>query len=279
MTAQLLMCAPGCFQVSYVINPWMQGQVATENRVRARRQWTRLHQVLSSVSNVSVIEPVPGLPDMVFTANAGTVLGRQVVLSRFRHDERRGEEPHFARWFADHGLCVQTLGDDVTFEGAGDALLDRSQPLLWMGHGHRTDAHAAPLLADTLDIEVQPLELVDPRFYHLDTCFCPLPGGELMYHPAAFAEASQRVIEARVPPSRRIVVGDTDARAFACNAVAIERRIVLNRASPALGAELARHGFEVTQVALGEFIRAGGAAKCLTLRIDEPRAGSMRQAA
>jgi N-dimethylarginine dimethylaminohydrolase len=271
MLASMLMCAPSAFEISYEINPWMHGQIATGDRSVAMRQWARLHAAIERVATVHTIEPVTGLPDMVFVANAGFTLDRRVVVSRFANRERQGESAHFARWFAQAGFDCIDWPDDIVFEGAGDALLDRHAMRVWMGHGHRTDVRAAPLLAARFDIDVVPLELIDPRFYHVDTCLCPLAGGELMYYPGAFSEQSQRAIRARVPPSRRIEVGERDAMQFACNAVSIERAVFMHRASDALRATLAARGYTVHTGLLGEFLRAGGSAKCLTLRLDETR--------
>jgi N-dimethylarginine dimethylaminohydrolase len=269
MQERILMCEPDFFEVSYVINPWMNGNIAHADRALAKRQWMRLVERLRKVATVETTAGVEGVPDMVFTANAGVVLGSKCVLSRFRHVERQAEEPHFARWFQSHGFEVLRLPDDVPFEGAGDALLDRALPLLWLGHGHRSDAACAPLLRDWLDIDVELLALVDDRFYHLDTCFCPLEGGYLMYCPAAFDAASRARIAARVPAALRIAVNEADAAAFACNAVNIGHDVFLNHASPRLATELSAHGFRVHVTPLGEFIKAGGAAKCLTLRLTE----------
>ncbi|MDB5763693.1 MAG: amidinotransferase family protein [Herminiimonas sp.] len=269
MTDRLLMCAPDYFEVAYVINPWMEGNVARGNSNAAMRQWNALARLIGKVAQVERVAAVPGVPDMVFTANAGLVLENRFVLSRFRHAERQGEEPHFAKWFADQGFEVLTLPPDMAFEGAGDALLDRQAPLLWLGHGHRSDAACAPLLANRLDMEIQPLKLVDQRFYHLDTCFCPLEGGYLLYYPVAFDIASQASIAARVPAEYRIPVADADAFDFACNAVNCGRNIFLNRASDALTGELRSRGFAVRQTPLTEFMKAGGSAKCLTLKLTE----------
>lgn len=269
MTNRILMCAPDHFEVSYVINPWMEGNVALSHRNIAHRQWEVLVEILGEVAQVECISPVKDVPDMVFTANAGLVLGNKFVLSHFLHAERQAEEPYFAQWFANQGFEVITLHSGIPFEGAGDALLDRRLPLLWLGYGHRSSIQCTAFLIDMLDIDVEPLKLVNDRFYHLDTCFCPLEGGDLMYYPAAFDEASQARIAARVPFNRRIVVGDEDAFNFACNAVNCGRTVVMNKASPALVKELEAHGFKVRQTALTEFMKAGGSAKCLTLRLNE----------
>src|SRR5438309_734563 len=147
MNRRFLMCAPRHFEVAYVINPWMEGNVAHGSNARASRQWNALVALVRRFAAVECIAAAPGVPDMVFTANAGLVLERACVLSRFRHPERQLEEPHFAAWFAEHGFDVRLLPEELRFEGAGDALFDRRLPLLWMGHGHRTDAAAADVIA------------------------------------------------------------------------------------------------------------------------------------
>ncbi len=279
MTDRYLMCAPDHFEVSYVINPWMQGNVACCRNDLAWRQWNRLAEAIGEVAEVERIAGQPGVPDMVFTANAGLVLGNTFVLSHFRHAERQPEEAHFDAWFRQQGFQVVRLAPELAFEGAGDALLDRGQALLWLGHGHRSSAACAPALAQLLDIDVEPLRLVDERFYHLDTCLCPLEGGHLLYYPQAFDEASQARIAARVPAARRIEVTEADAQAFACNAVNSGRHVFLNRASDELAKSLEARGFSLHQTPLDEFMKAGGAAKCLTLKLNELRQSAARRAA
>lgn len=279
MTDRYLMCAPDHFEVSYVINPWMEGNIALSHNGTARRQWEGLAGMLSKVAQVEYMTPARGAPDMVFTANAGLILGNKFVLSRFRHRERQAEEPHFAQWFANHGFEVLTLPPDLPFEGAGDALLDRQSDLLWVAHGHRSGAQCGPILRNLLDMEVASLRLINDRFYHLDTCFCPLEGGYLMYYPAAFDSASLASISARIPAKRQIVVGDDDAFNFACNAVNCGKQVFLNKASSNLVSQLNARGFEVRQSELTEFMKAGGSAKCLTLKLNELRQPMERFAA
>jgi N-dimethylarginine dimethylaminohydrolase len=208
---------------------------------------------------------------MPFTANASLVLEDTVVLSRFLYPERQGEEAHFERWFYDHGYAVLKLPSTIAFEGAGDALLDRRQPVLWMGHGHRSSLESAHYISRWLDMEVLTLKLSDPRFYHLDTCFCPLEEGYLMYYAPAFDARSQALIADRVPAPLRISVEEEDALHFACNAVNLGKTVILNRSSEVLNNRLAQAGFTAVESSLTEFMKAGGSAKCLTLRLDEPR--------
>jgi lysine-ketoglutarate reductase/saccharopine dehydrogenase-like protein (TIGR00300 family) len=268
---RILMCAPDHYDVDYVINPWMEGNIHRSSREQAQGQWHKLHQVLQTFATVDLIQPQPGWPDMVFTANAGLVLGDTVVLSRFFHPERQGEEQYFQRWFEDQGYTVHKLPKSLPFEGAGDALLDRAGRWLWAGYGFRSELDSHPYLAKWLDVEVLSLRLVDSRFYHLDTCFCPLTDGYLLYYPPAFDTYSNRLIELRVPAEKRIPVDGVDADHFSCNAVNIDCNIVMNAASDDLKRILAERGFTVFETPLTEFLKAGGAAKCLTLRMTEPR--------
>ena len=266
-----LMCAPTYFDVAYVINPWMQGNVGEASADRAAEQWQALHDAIAREAKVELVRAQPGLPDLPFTANASLILDDTVVLSRFLYPERQGEEIHFERWFYEHGFAVLKLPSTIPFEGAGDALLDRHQPILWMGHGHRSSLQSARYIARWLDIEVLTLKLADARFYHLDTCFCPLEGGYLMYYPPGFDAASQALIAERVPEALRIPVAEEDALHFACNSVNIGKTVILNRAGEELQAKLGRAGFKVVESPLDEFMKAGGSAKCLTLRLNEPR--------
>jgi len=265
-----LMCPPEYFTVAYIINPWMHGNLRKIDNAVAKQQWRALYDTLTDHATVRLVLPQPGSPDMVFTANAGLVKGKRFIVSRFRYPERQYEEPYFADWFMDRGYDVSLMPRDVPFEGAGDALFDRGEERLWMAHGHRSISEAREILHDRLGVEVVNLKLVDTRFYHLDTCFCPLEGGYTMYFPPAFDDESRKEIESRVPAARRIAISEEDALAFACNAVNIDSTVVVNRATPAFVKALAAKKFDVVQSPLSEFMKAGGSAKCLTLRLDEP---------
>ncbi|HEY9655599.1 MAG TPA: arginine deiminase-related protein, partial [Crinalium sp.] len=267
---RFLMCAPDHYDVDYVINPWMEGNIHKSSRDRAVEQWQQLFHLLKDHAIVDLVQPEKGVPDMVFTANAGLVQGDTAVLSRFFHKERQGEEPFFKAWLEEHGFTVHELPKDLPFEGAGDALFDREGRWLWAGYGFRSELDSHPYLARWLDIEVLSLRLMDERFYHLDTCFCPLADGYLLYYPPAFDAYSNRLIEMRVPEAKRIAIAEEDAVTFACNAVNIDRTIVLNKASDKLKQRLEGVGFRVLETPLTEFLKAGGAAKCLTLRVTEP---------
>lgn len=265
--SRLLVCPPDYFAVQYEINPWMRLSNAVHPE-RARRQWQALVEVLEKQTGAVLerIAPVPDLPDMVFTANAGSVMGRRAVPSRFRHPERQREEAHFERWFREHGFDVTTLEEGLYFEGAGDLL---GFPDAWFGgYRQRSDIRAYTRLGEIFEREIIPLELVNSRFYHLDTCFCPLSGGDLIYYPPAFDAYAQTVIAARLAESRRFAVPEAEASRFACNAVCVGKHVVLPEGCPVTAAALRARGYEPHPVPLDEFMKAGGSAKCLTLALD-----------
>ncbi|HJU03932.1 MAG TPA: arginine deiminase-related protein [Nitrospiraceae bacterium] len=265
--SRLLVCPPDYFCIDYEINPWMRVSNAAHPE-RARAQWHGLMRVLEQDIGVLLerMQPVAGLPDMVFTANAGSVIGRRAVPSRFRHPERRREERYFEQWFRDHQYDVVLLDESIPFEGAGDLL--GFPDIRFGGYRQRTDVRAYARLSEIFACEIIPLELIDPRFYHLDTCFCPLSGGELLYYPPAFDAYAQAVIRDRIGPSRRIVVPQADALRFACNAVCVGKHVVLPDGCPDTMHALAAQGYDPHPVPLDEFMKAGGSAKCLTLTLD-----------
>lgn len=267
---RILMCPPDFFTVEYVINPWMAGNKGGMSLALARRQWESLRDKISEFAEVVTMDAQPELPDMVFTANAGVVYGDKAIASHFMPHERRPEEAHFKNWFRNNGFSLLDLDEKIGFEGAGDCLHDRRGPWLWTGYGFRTEIEAHAEIRDYFDVELVSIRLTDERFYHIDTCFCPLTDGFLMYHPPAFDFDSRVKIESRIPPHKRIVVDTMDAGNFACNAVNIGDQVILNKASDPLKARLMLAGFHVHEIDLSEFLKAGGSAKCLTLKLVEP---------
>ncbi len=192
------------------------------------------------------------------------IFGRRFFSSRFRHEVRARETPFFDAWFAAHDFTVEHLPEGVYFEGAGDALF--CGRALFAGYRIRSDVHGHHYLGQTLARQVLPLELVDPRFYHLDTCFCPLAPGEAVYFPPAFDAYGQRVLATHVP--RLVPVRDDEALRFGCNAVVVGKIVIVNTGCEKLSVDLKGWGYEVVAVELDEFLKAGGSAKCLTLRLD-----------
>jgi N-dimethylarginine dimethylaminohydrolase len=260
----ILMCPPDFYGIEYEINPWMSRSRASDDK-RARTQWKALFDLLTTLgADIRLLQPVSGLPDLVFTANAALIWHDVAYLARFRHTARQGETPHNHAWFQAQGFQTRALPDGLDFEGAGDALF--CGETLFGGYLIRSDAAALQWLAAQIGCPAIPLQLVDDRYYHLDTCFCPIAPDVALYHPPAFDEYGQKTLSEHV--KTLIAVSPAEAARFACNAVVIGRNIVLNTGCPHLEADLAALGYIPHSTELGEFIKAGGSAKCLTLRLD-----------
>lgn len=273
MRQRILMTDPAHFDVRYAINPWMRpADWAHEHRLAAPRAWQNLKRALERAgAEILVIEGAHDWPDMVFSANSAVVFDGRCVPARFRHPERQGEEPLFLAALAGMpGLFdeIVSLPPGMVQEGAGDFIWDASRQLFWAGFGQRSDKAAALWIADAFGAQTIPLELATPRFYHLDTCFCPLSGGQVIYHPPAFTDAALRSIRARVAPQDLIEAGADAAAGFCVNAVNLGRTIVMAKAPARLRGVLREFGYEIIEVDLAPFILSGGAAFCLTLRLD-----------
>jgi N-dimethylarginine dimethylaminohydrolase len=259
----ILMCPPDFYGIEYEINPWMDRNVPSDD-VRSRQQWHALHDLLVSLGvDVRLMNPIKGLPDLVFTANAGLIWHDKVFLAAFRHAARQGETPINDQWFQSAGFETITLPQNLNFEGAGDALF--CGDTLYAGYLVRSDAPAMQWLGKEMGCRVIPLQLVDTHYYHLDTCFCPLDPETALYFPKAFDEYANRAL-AQIP--RLIAVDPTEATRFACNAVVVGHNVVMNTGCPKLEADLIKNGFTPHSTPLDEFLKAGGSAKCLTLRLD-----------
>lgn len=270
-----LMTDPDGFDVSYRINPWMQPQAWTpECLAGAKAASANLKAALRAAgAHVETLEAVHGLPDLVFPANAAVVLDGKVLLARFRHPERQGEEPVFRSAFTTlqrRGLVdeIVDLPEGVFQEGAGDAIWDADRHHFWVGYGPRSSKASVTAIRQTFGQEVVALELASDRFYHLDTCFCPLAGGRVLYYPAAFTPASLAALRAHISEANRIEANDEEAAAFCVNAVNLDSRVIMARAPATLRAKLAARGYSLTEVDLDPFILSGGAAYCMTLRLD-----------
>lgn len=269
---RILMCPPDHYGIEYEINPWMNRSLGAV-RALAFRQWQHLRDTLAGLGvRVETMTPQPGLPDLVFTANAGLVFHTRFLSSRFRHEVRAKESPHFDAWFAANGFEVEHLPENTFHEGAGDALF--CGDTLFAGYRTRSDASAHQWVGEQLGVRVLPLELVNPRFYHLDTCFCPIAPGEALYFPDAFDTYGKRVLHTHVP--KLIAVEEPEAHRFGCNAVVVGRTVVHNSRCPRMADALTRAGYKSIEVELDEFLKAGGSAKCLTLRLDGEEAAGWK---
>ena len=269
---EFLMCKPDFYCVSYEINPWMDVQ-NNADKDKAIQQWTSLESKIKELGGtVHLIDPQPGLPDMVFTANAGLFFGNNILISRFKHKERQGEEIFFNAWFA--GFTQPITGiiypekdtQDQPFEGAGDALYfnSRGQNSLIVGQGFRSSLKAYTHFSKYVE-DLAVVTLVDPYFYHLDTCFCPLNDGQYLIYPHAFDGHSLRQIRSR--GTYEISVPEEEAKLFACNAVLIHNNVILPKGCPKTMSMLQDNGYTPHELEMSEFIKSGGACKCLTLRL------------
>ncbi len=268
----LLMCPPDHYGIEYEINPWMSTERQADHAL-AGQQWRGLRQKLVDAgARISEVSPVDGLPDLVFTANAALIYRQQAVLARFKHEQRQGEEPYFERWLSDHGWEVLPSPNDLSFEGAGDALF--CGDTLFAGYRLRSDASGLQQIGELLGVRVLPLELIDPYYYHIDTCFCPLAPDQAIYFPGAFDEYGRKVLREHI--EKLIEVAEDEARSFACNAVVVGRTVVTNTGCPQLHDHLRAAGYEPIETPLSEFVKAGGSAKCLTLRLDGEEAAGWK---
>lgn len=257
------MCRPVDYDVRYQINPWMDVSRTPEKGL-AVTQWSNLHHHIIRLGGwVEYVPHADGWPDMVFTANAGLVRGRNVVLAKFRYPERAGEERYFREWFELAGFSVFEVTRG-TFEGEGDALFAGDK--LFCGYGFRSEIAAYEEIGQALGVkQLIPVRLRDDRFYHLDTCFCPLTPNLALIHPGAFDAEDLNRIEQAIELIR---VSPEEAARFVCNAVVLGSDIVLPAGCPQTYGMLAERGYTTHPVVLDEFLKAGGAAKCLSLKLD-----------
>jgi N-dimethylarginine dimethylaminohydrolase len=261
---RILMCRPDHYGVQYEINPWMKIEHQVDH-ARALKQWEGLHQAIQDCgAQIDLVSPINGWPDMVFTANAGMLHQGKVILPHFKHKERQGEVPYFKAWFVKAGFDVAN-GAATTpfFEGAGDALA--AGETLFAGYGFRTDKRFYEQASYLDQRKLVYCELTDPYFYHLDTCFCPLNNDLAMWYPYAFTEDSRKRMAAAI---ELIAVNEEEAKRFACNAVVLNKHVVLPSGCPHITAELEKRGFTVHACDMDEYLKAGGACKCLTLKLD-----------
>jgi len=266
-TRHYLMCAPTHFEVTYAINPWMD----TANPVnveRAHLQWEVLRNTYLSLGHrVDLIEPMATQPDMVFAANGGLVVGGRAYGAKFRHPERAAEGHAYATWLRLSGVSV--VEPTHTNEGEGDFLALGS--MILAGTGFRTSLAAHIEAAEAVDRPVVSLELVDPRFYHLDVAIAVLDDGngnapaEIAYYPGAFSKHSQRTLRDLFPDA--VICSEADARVLGLNAVSDGHHVVLPSAATGLTASLKERGYTPVPVDLSEYIKSGGSVKCCTMEL------------
>uniref|UniRef100_A0A7I4Z7Z6 Amidinotransferase n=2 Tax=Haemonchus contortus TaxID=6289 RepID=A0A7I4Z7Z6_HAECO len=269
---RILMCRPTYFKVSYAINPWMEMKNPVDTK-KAMEQWNTLKNTIEKCgATVEVMEPTESakdLPDLVFTANAAIVRGKQVYLANFALQERKAEWKINDEWFRQNGFNTY-FNEAIPHEGTGDALWCCNGTVLIAGIGMRSDARALTDIQQKLQtngdtFKIVAVRLVDDRFYHLDTAFCPLNDKLALWYPQAFDQASQRIMSNYF---QLLPVSESEAKRFACNAVVIGNHVIMNEGSDRIAQLLDQHGFKVHFVPMSEFVKSGGSAKCLTLRLN-----------
>ncbi len=267
MSNRFLLCKPDYFAIEYEINPWMDRKNNIDTDA-SMDQWQTFHDGLAEFADIELIDPKPGLPDMVFTANAGLTLRNSKIfaLSRFVHKERCFEEDEFRDWFQKKRYKI--FQPKTSFEGAGDAL--RMGNHMIIGHGFRSHEKSA-MFVNRLGLMNEPekfgfvaVRLTDPRFYHLDTCYCPLKDRDYIIFPDAFEEVGLARLRKY---GNEITVSEEEAKNFACNAVCVGEHVFLPTGCPDTLEKLEGLGYTPHEYEMSEFIKSGGACKCLTLRL------------
>ncbi len=263
-TERYLLCKPVYYGINYEINPWMHIEKAVDKPL-ANKEWINLHHTIIRLGGwIDYITPQTNLPDMVFTANAGIVHPQKKIfyLSNFKYKERQDESYQFHKFFKEKGYEVITIKS--IFEGSGDAIFCNG--VLYCGYGFRSDIKASEELKEYGFVTV-PCKLVDDNFYHLDTCFCPLDDQRAIIYPEAFDDETVREISKRLD---LIKVSKKEAESFVCNCIVMNKKhVIMPKSVNSIGLiqKLNYYDFEVFEVPMGEFIKAGGACRCLTLRI------------
>mgnify|MGYP003119453533 FL=1 len=257
-----LLCPPEYFSVEYSINPWMIGEKVDVQLVK--HQWENLRDTIRHLgARVKTIDPAAGLPDMVFAANSGIVFEKSVVLSRMKYSQRQGETAHYRSWFASNGYSTIDLMPGISFEGCGDALVYGSS--LIGGYGFRSDRRALEIAASSLGLNLFDLELIDPRFYHLDTCFCRVGDDKAIYFPDAFKKGEIKKLQGIID---LIPVSDSEARLFMCNSMLVNDILLIPENQTDIARKLRnRFGVKTCRVDVSEFLKSGGSIQCLCLKI------------
>jgi N-dimethylarginine dimethylaminohydrolase len=257
-----LLCPPDYFKIDYSINPWMTGELI-DIKI-AKTQWLNLVKAIQESGGVvKTIAPIQGLPDMVFTANAGIVKEDTFIVSSMKHDQRKPESMHFQNWFQKNSYDIVCTIPGVSFEGCGDSLIHFNT--LIGGYGYRSDLLALEITAGALGLDLVYLKLAYPRYYHLDTCFCKVSDTHAIYYPGAFkpgeVEKLKNIIEL-------IPISECDARLFMCNSMLVNETLLIPSRESNIEKTLQSNlGIKTRVVNVSEFLKSGGSIQCLSLRL------------
>ncbi len=259
------MCPPDYFDIKYSINPWMDTNTIVSQEKNT--QWQQLKNKFIELGvDVKLLKPQKDLPDMTYV-DIGILYKNTFIPSNFRYPERQGEKKHAIAWFKKNGFKIAEIDKTFYFEGHGDTLWAGDK--LFFGYGFRSSVEAQYETAKILKklnpkIEVIPIELIDPRFYHLDTCFCPINSKQATYYPNAFSSKAKKILSQNI---ELIPVTEKEATKFACNAVVINKDIIIPAGAPQIYQRLKKLGYTTHPIEMSEFIKGGGACKCLSFLI------------
>jgi len=259
------MCKPVYFDtLNYAINPWMKpGSIDKKKALLEWKQLVEAYQEQGII--VEVIEQQKNNPDMVFATDQGIVTGKSVLLSKFWCDERKNESKHYEKWFKDNGYAISYLPNDVYFEGNGDSFLWNNN--LFIGIGYRADQKTCNAVGKLLNREIIPLEIIDPKFYHLDVGLFPLNNETIFYYPPAFSQKSRGVLKKLVP--HLIEFSKEEAYGFCANSVVTDHHVIQQKGNPSFKEKLDTLGYQSVAVNMDEFQKSGGGIHCLTNILEE----------
>ena len=262
---KILMCEPIHFEVSYKINPWMQ--IGSVNKKQAYKQWQDLLKTYEDLKiETEIIKQEKGLPDMVFSADQGIIKGRDMLLSNFRYEQRQKETDVYLKWFETEGYLVNKLPENVSFEGGGESLWFGNK--LLVGTGFRGRPEIGQNIKEIWpEVEIISLQLINPYFYHLDTCLFVLNRETIFYYPLAFSDLSQAVLKEITP--NLIPISKKEAFNFAANSTVTDHHVIIQKGNLGVLRELRRLGYAGVETDVSEFIKAGGGIHCLTFVLTE----------
>jgi len=261
---KVLLCEPSHFSVDYVINPWMK--IGSINKTKATSQWKNLANTLTKLAiKIEIIKPAKGLPDMVFAADQALIKYKNLVLSNFHYPQRRREIKKYLPWFKKQNFKIYKLPKKCFFEGSGECVWYGD--LLFVGTGFRNSTGVCKFLSVYLNVETKCLELINPKFYHLDTCLFPLNDTTAFYYPLAFSQKSQRVLKKLV--KNLIPLADDEANNFAANSLVTDHRVIMQKGNKNFAVKLKDLGYKTVEVDVSEFMKSGGGIHCLVQTLEE----------
>jgi N-dimethylarginine dimethylaminohydrolase len=266
MLRKVLTCKPNHFQVEYQINPWMKpGSV---NQKLAMEQWQNLIDVYTQNGiEVEILDQTKDQPDMVFAADQGLIINsdsKLIVMSNFKHLQRQGETKNYQNWFSQNGYQVEFLPKELHFEGGGELIPWKGK--YFIGSGLRNSEVTHHYLADKYDLEFIPLKLIDPKFYHLDTCFFVLNSDTAFYYPKAFSLESIEVLKSCF--ANLIEFSQVEVNGFAANSVVSGDLVFMQTGNSTFKHKIQSFGYQAIEVDISEFMKSGGGIHCLTFELE-----------